>query len=165
MSRGPRVGIADLHPDHAGDLLPLLSDPPSMEAFGLATFDSAAEIRLWIRAGRRERSVTGLAVLGPAGAAIGLVRLARSDTNLFAGYAIAAEWRGRGLMREALSLVLDRCLVDETINRVIAHVAPGNAASLALLVRLGFRPTGAVRLDPVSRKELLVFARDRSGAP
>ncbi|MDX2221215.1 MAG: GNAT family protein [Rhodospirillaceae bacterium] len=58
------------------------------------------------------------------------------------GYYVGAEFARRGYMREGLSLVLDQAFDALELNRLEANVQPGNAASLGLITRLGFRKEG-----------------------
>ncbi|MFD8634410.1 GNAT family N-acetyltransferase [Streptomyces sp. NPDC059533] len=66
------------------------------------------------------------------------------------GYGAFAHAAGRGLMREALGLVLAHAFAPETTNtagglglhRLEANVQPGNAASIALVRGAGFRLEG-----------------------
>ena len=58
------------------------------------------------------------------------------------GYYIAADFARRGYMSEGLSLVLDRAFTDLKLHRLEANAQPGNAASLGLIQRLGFRKEG-----------------------
>lgn len=58
------------------------------------------------------------------------------------GYYVGAAFARRGYMREGLSLVLDQAFDALELNRLEANIQPGNAASLALVARLGFRKEG-----------------------
>jgi ribosomal-protein-alanine N-acetyltransferase len=58
------------------------------------------------------------------------------------GYYAAAPHSGRGYMTQALALVLDHAFAALELHRLEANVQPGNAASLALVQRLGFRREG-----------------------
>lgn len=61
------------------------------------------------------------------------------------GYALATEHRGRGVMSEALSLVLPELFVAAGIERLEARCSVENFASLRLLERLGFVREGRLK--------------------
>ena len=58
------------------------------------------------------------------------------------GYYGSAAHTGRGFMTEGLGLVLDQAFDEIGLHRIEANVQPGNANSLALIARLGFRKEG-----------------------
>jgi ribosomal-protein-alanine N-acetyltransferase len=58
------------------------------------------------------------------------------------GYYAAAQYSGRGYMAEALALVLDHAFTALDFHRLEANIQPDNAASLALVRRMGFRKEG-----------------------
>ncbi len=66
----------------------------------------------------------------------------RNFCNAYLGYYGSAAHAGRGLMSEGLALVLDEAFGPLGLHRVEANVQPGNAASLALIRRAGFRREG-----------------------
>lgn len=58
------------------------------------------------------------------------------------GYYAAASYCGRGYITEGLALVLDQAFTVLGFHRLEANIQPDNAASLALVRRLGFRKEG-----------------------
>jgi ribosomal-protein-alanine N-acetyltransferase len=62
--------------------------------------------------------------------------------NAYMGYYAVAGMNGRGLMREAISLVMTHAFNDIGLHRLEANIQPGNEASKALAKRLGFRLEG-----------------------
>ena len=62
----------------------------------------------------------------------------RNLQSAFIGYAAVAGNEGRGLMSEGVGLVLDEAFGRLGLHRIEANIQPGNAASIALVRRLGF---------------------------
>ncbi len=76
------------------------------------------------------------------------------------GYELAPEAWGRGYMREAVDAALRWGFAEMRLMRIEAQVHPDNAASIALLERLGFRHEGRQREAGVwfgQRHDLLHF--------
>ena len=69
-----------------------------------------------------------------------IFRLAFQNASL--GYYGSAEHAGHGLMSSGLGLVLAEAFGPLGLHRVEANIQPGNAASLALARRAGFRHEG-----------------------
>jgi ribosomal-protein-alanine N-acetyltransferase len=62
--------------------------------------------------------------------------------SAYLGYYGMAAFQGRGMMREALALVLDEAFGVMGLHRLEANIQPGNGPSRALAQRLGFRQEG-----------------------
>jgi len=82
------------------------------------------------------------------------------------GYDLAPEHWGKGLMREALTAIIDHCFAHLDVNRLQALVMPRNERSKQLLTGLGFVREGLLRQDGVDEMgrlcDDLVFALLRS---
>ena len=72
------------------------------------------------------------------------------------GYDLDPAYWGRGLMREAVSRILDFVFGDMGMNRVEALAMPRNAASRGLLERLGFLEEGVMREHSLDERDALV---------
>ncbi len=64
--------------------------------------------------------------------------IADRDRRALMGYDLLAEHRGRGIMTEAMRIVLAYGFKTMTLNRVEVRVDPRNVASIRLVERLGF---------------------------
>ncbi|KAB2589241.1 GNAT family N-acetyltransferase [Streptomyces arboris] len=83
---------------------------------------------------------------GPGGAIAGFININNIVLGGFRsgtlGYGAFAHAAGRGLMGEALGLVMDLAFGPLGLHRLEANIQPGNAASIALVRRAGFRLEG-----------------------
>lgn len=61
------------------------------------------------------------------------------------GYALAPESQGRGVMTEALTLLMPDVLVRSPVERIEARCAVGNVASARVLEKIGFVREGTLR--------------------
>jgi RimJ/RimL family protein N-acetyltransferase len=75
-----------------------------------------------------------------------LRRAAFPDPDL--GYAFLPEHWGRGLAVEAGAAMLEHGRRDLGMQRFIAIVSPGNAGSIRVLEKLGFRYTHTLQMEP-----------------
>ena len=89
------------------------------------------------------------ALTGSAGAVIGHVGLSAfirgSFHAAFLGYSLAGDLQGRGLMTEALRLVIDYAFGELNLHRLMANYDPENEKSGRVLERLGFTREGYAR--------------------
>ena len=75
--------------------------------------------------------------------------------SAYLGYYASARHAGKGLMSEAMQLVLDLAFGPLALHRLEANIQPGNAPSIALARRAGFR------LEGYSPRYLLIGGRWR----
>jgi ribosomal-protein-alanine N-acetyltransferase len=92
------------------------------------------------------RTIPNLVRLTTDSRLVGLINISEPVMGVFQSaylgfYAFAGGER-RGLMTEGLALVLDRAFGELGFHRLEANVQPSNAASTALVRRLGFRKEG-----------------------
>ncbi len=103
---------------------------------------------------RDERRTVGhLGFHGPPG----------EDGCVEVGYGVLPADRGRGYAAEACQALFAWAVRSHGVTRFRAAVSPANAASLAVVRRLGFRQTG-VQQDPLDGDEL-VFEMELDGPP
>ena len=85
----------------------------------------------------------------PAGEILGHASLSQifrgPFLNAYLGYAIGREWEGRGLMTEALRLLVAHAFGPLELHRLQANHVPENARSARVLKRLGFRKEGLAK--------------------
>ena len=62
--------------------------------------------------------------------------------SAYLGYYVFAPFAGQGLMRQALSLVVDEAFSVLGMHRLEANIQPANTQSIALVNSLGFRREG-----------------------
>ena len=63
------------------------------------------------------------------------------------GYSILPEWRRKGYASELVQALLARAFDQVHVTKVIADTTESNPASIGVLRRCGFLPTGATRKD------------------
>jgi ribosomal-protein-alanine N-acetyltransferase len=73
---------------------------------------------------------------------IGFWRIEKEHYRAEIGYLLHPSYHGKGIMREALSAVLDYGFKIMKLHSVIANVNPGNSASIKLLERNNFTREG-----------------------
>ena len=84
-----------------------------------------------------------LAILPRAGEAAGVVGMEYLSGHAHLGYWLGRAWWGRGLMTEAVSLVIRHVFAQAPKMRVVSGVFSDNPASLRVQEKLGFRMTGS----------------------
>ena len=135
-----------------------LATPADAEAFAAATVASADLHAGWIDPPRTIEAYTAwlqraespnrfqyLVIAGDGGMAgtITVGDIVRGNfQSAYLGYAAFAPHAARGLMTAGLAAVVDLAFTEHRLHRLEANIQPGNAASAALVRRLGFRLEG-----------------------
>lgn len=93
-----------------------------------------------------DRSVGFIARERASNRIVGVVNLSEIARGFFQsaymGYYAVSGMNGRGLMREAVGLVVTHAFSELALHRIEANIQPGNEPSRALAKRLGFRQEG-----------------------
>ena len=142
-----RLRLRGIGPDDAEAMFPVLSDSALMTWWSSAAHRDISETRAYLTYtpdpdGMRSWAIT----LGDLEPAIGWVTVIRRRPGVNEiGYILARAHWGSGIAREALARVLDLIFQEEGQRRVFADIDPDNAASRALVERLGFKQEGTLR--------------------
>lgn len=145
----PRLRLRAIGPADAEAMYPVLSDADLMTWWSCAPHTDIAQTRDYLTYTPADDGMRSWAItLHGDDRAIGWVttRQQRPGVNEV-GYILAREHWGTGIAGEALSRLLDLLLLVERRRRIYADVDPDNAASRALLERLGFRLEGHLRAE------------------
>jgi RimJ/RimL family protein N-acetyltransferase len=157
VMRGERLILRELVPDDTPALFRLMSDPAVMRYWSRTPFTEAREAAELIEAIRLDTAAGALwewALESKEGdGLIGtctLHHLNPRHRRAEIGCALTPGQWGRGLMREAMALVITHAFADPGdgglgLERLEADTDPRNGAALSLLKRLGFRAEGLLR--------------------
>nr|WP_294915290.1 GNAT family protein [uncultured Neokomagataea sp.] len=109
-------------------------------------FCDEAGFRQWFAVCSSDGAAGYVALERQTGQVIGVLTLSQivygNFCNAYLGYYGMKAACGRGLMTEAVRLVLVRAFGDLGLHRIEANVQPDNQRSIALLCRLGFQKEG-----------------------
>ncbi len=150
--RGRRVVLRELADSDADALVAIFSNPDVTRYWGgpgltdrAAARRQIAKIQRGLETGTflqwgvtlpREERVIGTCTLW---------QLDAGNRRSEIGFALHRDHWGQGLMRDALTALLEFAFVGLDLHRLEADVDPRNVASLALLERLGFQREGYLR--------------------
>lgn len=115
----------------------------------VVTAATPEEYRRYLRYARRANQESFFVVDAASGELAGvvnvndIVRHAQLSGRL--GYYAFTPHAGRGLMHEALGLVVARAFGELGLHRLEANIQPGNRRSIAVIEALGFRREGVAR--------------------
>jgi ribosomal-protein-alanine N-acetyltransferase len=106
---------------------------------------SSAEYRVYLKGCKGPRADKHF-VCDAGGEICGVMNLSEivrgSFQSAYLGYYALHPHAGKGLMSEGLEILLVRVFGELGLHRVEANIQPGNAPSLALVARAGFRHEG-----------------------
>ena len=147
----PNLRLRELVPADSPAILRIFGDPEVTRFYDFDTFNSIEQASDLIhrQAQRFERGeairwgITQRAdnmVIGT----IGLIVNQPSATGGL-GYDLGRSYWRRGIMSEALAIVIRYAIRSVNLNRLQALVMPGNEASAKLLAKLGFTEEGTLR--------------------
>jgi [ribosomal protein S5]-alanine N-acetyltransferase len=149
----PRLILREIVEADAEALLAIHGDAEHMQWFGtepLVDLEAAKKV-VQVFAGWREQANPGtrwgIELKGQPGliGTCGLFRWDLAWKRCVTGYELSRYQEGKGLMRETLTEVIAWGWEHMQLNRIEAQVHPRNAASLALVERLGFVEEGLLR--------------------
>ncbi|MFT3791815.1 MAG: GNAT family N-acetyltransferase [Rudaea sp.] len=160
-----RLVLRRLEERDAEFILTLVNDPAWLEFIGdkgVRTLDDACvylrngPLAMYAQHGHGLYCVESKA----SGEAIGLCGLIKRDTlpDVDLGYAFLPPARGGGYAFEAASATMAYARETLGLQRVVAIVSPGNARSIALLEKLGFRFEKSLQLPPKEDRETWLYA-------
>lgn len=108
--------------------------------------DSTVRFQEWLQHLRRDDQEAYLIRHQTCGELVGYISVGnivrRAFRSAHLGYGAFSSHAGRGLMAQGLSAVVDAAFLDLGLHRLEANIQPDNAASLALVRKLGFQREG-----------------------
>ena len=117
------------------------------------------QFAVFLKRSKTDTSISFFICLPKDGVIIGAISVSQifrgGFQNAYLGYYLGAKYSGHGHMTEALQLVLRYAFKDLKLHRLEANIQPGNAASIALVKRVGFV------LEGYSKRYLKVCGRWR----
>lgn len=108
-----------------------------------------SEFRRYLKHARRANQESFFVVDAASGELAGVINVndivRNAELSGRLGYYAFTPHSGRGLMREALALVIARAFGELGLHRLEANIQPGNRRSIALVEALGFSREGTAR--------------------
>jgi ribosomal-protein-alanine N-acetyltransferase len=78
------------------------------------------------------------------------------DGTIEVGYSVLSEFQCRGICTRAVKLLLDWAARNPDVSRILAHAFPESQASIRVLMKCGFQPTGTLNEEGASGFQLLL---------
>ena len=142
----PRVVIRLVHASDATELIAANLASIDLHEPWVSPFRDHASFQGYLARCDGDRSIGFIARERETGRIVGIVNLSEIVRGFFQsaymGYYGMAGMAGRGLMSEAVSLVVSHAFDELGLHRIEANIQPGNEPSRALVKRLGFRQEG-----------------------
>ena len=154
--------IRKWRPSDAAELAKVLSDKEILDnlrdglPYPYTEQDGAAFISAMLAADERETFAFAVTVQDKAVGSIGIFRqgnVHRRTAEL--GYYIAKEYRGKGMMTEAVRQICTYVFDNSDILRIYAEPFSYNAASCRVLEKAGFQYEGTLRCNAVKNGRIL----------
>lgn len=129
------IELRELHDDDSDAIFEMMRDPASVAAaaFTATDPDDRAAFDEWMQRNRRSDQVLSLVITENGGFA-GTIAAFTVDGDREVSYWVAPHAAGRGVATAALRLLVSR----EAVRPLFARVATHNAASIAVLTKVGF---------------------------
>lgn len=138
------VGLVPLAAEDAGDFHRMLADP-TVAAYSVAPAstweDDERRCRYtgyWWASGQRIELAIRDAVSGAFAGHLQLTQVLPVLGQAMIGYSLVPEFRGRGFMSRAVTLLVDWAFANTPLRRIVAGTEAGNTASQRVLERAGF---------------------------
>ncbi|MEU2022233.1 GNAT family protein [Streptomyces sp. NPDC016469] len=148
LAEGPRTAIRPFTPGDAGEFTARARESTGLHRPWLFPPTTPETYAAYAGALIEDPTRAGFLVCerDAAGAIAGFININNIVAGAFRcgalGYGAFGHAAGRGLMGEALGLVLDHAFGPLALHRLEANVQPDNAGSIALVRRAGFRLEG-----------------------
>jgi ribosomal-protein-alanine N-acetyltransferase len=145
----PRIVLRRILPADEPAVYAILSNPEVQRYSGRAPFQTSAEAKTWIEtvenAWKGKEGIRWAMELKESNTYIGSLgfwKILRQHARAEIGYELNSDYWKRGLMQEAIDVILDYGFQNLKLHSVEANVTPENRASVALLKRAGFVQEG-----------------------
>lgn len=143
-----RIVLRPLVPEDAAAAHKFLSDEQVMRFWSSGPHADLAETESYIVHNCTGGAHESWAITEAEGPAIGWVNFTERRPGVYEiGYILARDAWGRGIAREALGMAIAHVFETLGARRIFADTDPDNAASIALLERLGFAREGLLRQE------------------
>ncbi len=151
MTRGApaRVGLEKPAPHRLTAFLEAVRRSRALHTPWVSPPSTPAAYQAYLRRLRDDRHLGYLVRMRGSDALVGVVNVSEivrgAFRSAYLGYYAFVPYQRRGLMAEAVALVVDEAFRRRGLHRLEANVQPGNRASIRLVKRLGFRREGFSR--------------------